>query len=164
MDFAQIKELLALVDQSTLREFHLQMDHVVVQMSKNSHEMRKNEAEPLTAERKAPLPESTQSAKASNTFSNEEIKELVPTSNPEGEAEGEYVRSPIVGVAYLSPSPDEPAFKKVGDQVAVGETLCIIEAMKVMNEIKSEVSGTITEVFVTDEQVVEYHQPLFRIS
>ena len=77
--------------------------------------------------------------------------------------EGALVLSPTVGVFYASPSPDARTFVEVGDQVKKGDTLCIIEAMKLMNEIPSEVDGTVAEICVGNGQVVEYNQPLFRI-
>lgn len=77
---------------------------------------------------------------------------------------GTTVNSPLVGVAYLAPSPEAPVFKKVGDTVAVGDVLCIVEAMKIMNEIKSDVAGTVSAVLVNNQDIVEFGQPLFRIS
>lgn len=77
---------------------------------------------------------------------------------------GVDVTAPIVGTFYASPSPDQPAFVKAGDRVAVGQVLCIIEAMKLMNEIESEVAGTVIEVLVQNEDPVEYGQTLFRID
>lgn len=79
------------------------------------------------------------------------------------EKEGAYVRSPAVGVFYASPSPDSKPFVAVGDTVHRGDTLCIIEAMKLMNEIASDVDGKVVEICVGNGQVVEYDQPLFRI-
>ena len=77
--------------------------------------------------------------------------------------EGTLVLSPTVGVFYASPSPDSRPFVEVGDQVKKGDTLCIIEAMKLMNEIPAEVDGTVAEICVGNGQVVEFNQPLFRI-
>jgi len=74
------------------------------------------------------------------------------------------VTAPIVGTFYASPAPDAPAFAKVGDTVSAGSVLCIIEAMKLMNEIEAEVSGTIREILVSNEDPVEYGQVLFRIE
>jgi len=73
------------------------------------------------------------------------------------------VKSPIVGTFYESPSPGAPTFVKPGDQVEVGQVLCIVEAMKLMNEIESDVSGEVLRVFVDNGQPVEYGQPLFGI-
>jgi acetyl-CoA carboxylase biotin carboxyl carrier protein len=74
------------------------------------------------------------------------------------------VTAPIVGTFYASPAPDAPAYVKVGDRVESGTVLCIIEAMKLMNEIEAEVAGTVAEVLVRNEEPVEYGQPLFRIE
>ncbi len=75
---------------------------------------------------------------------------------------GKAIKSPLVGTFYKSPSPDAAAYVKVGDTVKPDTTLCILEAMKVMNEVKAEVSGVITEILCDNGQPVEYDQPLFR--
>ena len=77
--------------------------------------------------------------------------------------EGTMVLAPTVGVFYSAPGPDARPFVEVGDQVKKGDTLCIIEAMKLMNEIPAEVDGTVAEICVGNGQVVEFNQPLFRI-
>jgi acetyl-CoA carboxylase biotin carboxyl carrier protein len=83
---------------------------------------------------------------------------------PSGIEEGvEIIKSPIVGTFYESSSPGAPAFVKQGDKVAVGQVLCIVEAMKLMNEIESEAAGEIVKVLVSNGQPVEYGQPLFKI-
>ena len=79
-------------------------------------------------------------------------------------AEGAVVESPLVGVAYLSISPDKPAFVAVGDTVKKGQTLMIIEAMKVMNEVPADRDGVVTEILVANQDVVEYGQGLVRIK
>lgn len=79
------------------------------------------------------------------------------------EKEGVYVKSPAVGVFYAAPAPTSRPFVAIGDTVHPGDTLCIIEAMKLMNEITCEVDGKIAEICVGNGQVVEYDQPLFRI-
>lgn len=87
----------------------------------------------------------------------------VPHEEPQPVKEGTLVLSPTVGVFYSAPSPDARPFVEVGDQVKKGDTLCIIEAMKLMNEIPAEVDGTVAEICVGNGQVVEFNQPLFRI-
>ena len=82
----------------------------------------------------------------------------------EAQPEGEVVTAPIVGTFYAKPAQDKDPCVKVGDIVAEGDTLCIIEAMKFMNEVPSTVSGTIKEVLVQDGDFVEFGQPLFRIG
>ena len=94
------------------------------------------------------------------------VPEQMHTAEPIAEVqekEGVYVKSPAVGVFYAAPSPDSKPFVAVGDTVRRGDTLCIIEAMKLMNEINSDVDGKIVEICVGTGQVVEYDQPLFRI-
>ena len=80
------------------------------------------------------------------------------------EPEGQIVKSPLVGTFYAAPSEDAEPFVSVGDQVKKGQTLAIVEAMKLMNEIESEYEGTVTEILVENGQMVEYGQPLFRIK
>ena len=75
----------------------------------------------------------------------------------------EVFKSPMVGTFYRKPSPDDPAFVEVGKKIKVGDVLCIVEAMKVMNEIQSDISGEIVEILVEDSESVEYSQPLFKI-
>ena len=74
------------------------------------------------------------------------------------------IKSPFVGTFYRAPSPDKPDFAKVGDKVSKGQTLCILEAMKIMNEIESDIAGEIVEICIDNESVVEYGEVLFRIK
>ena len=82
----------------------------------------------------------------------------------EEEEESLFITSPIVGTFYSASAPDVPAFVKVGDQVKAGQTVCILEAMKLMNEIQSDYDCEIEAVLVSNEQKVEYGQPLFRVK
>lgn len=90
-------------------------------------------------------------------------KEAPVASEPPQQREGQDVLSPTVGVFYAAPSPESEEYVKVGSKVKKGDVLCIIEAMKLMNEIPAEFDGTVAEVYVGNGQVVEYDQPLFRI-
>ncbi len=87
-----------------------------------------------------------------------------PTVAPEGEEEFVYVVAPLVGTFYTAPSPESPSYVKVGDHVDSGTIVCIVEAMKVMNEIESEYAGTIVKILAEDAQPVEYGQNLFVIK
>ena len=82
----------------------------------------------------------------------------------EAASSGHTVKSPIIGTFYRKPSPDKPNFVEVGDRVAEGDTLCVIEAMKLFNEIEAETSGTIVKILVDDSTPVEFDQPLFVID
>ncbi len=90
-----------------------------------------------------------------------------PAADAGGSAEdGNYhsVKSPMIGTFYRKPSPDKPEFVQVGDKVKAGDTLCVVEAMKLFNEIESDISGTIIKVLVDDSSPIEYDQPLFLID
>ena len=86
------------------------------------------------------------------------------TQTDNGEPEGMVVKSPLVGTFYAAPAEDADPFVSVGDQVKKGQTLAIVEAMKLMNEIESEFDGKVAEIYVENGQAVEYGQPLFRIA
>lgn len=89
----------------------------------------------------------------------------VPVSESKApENDGSYIVSPMVGVAYMAPTENSEPFVKVGDHVKAGDTLCIVEAMKLMNEIPAEFDGTVVEICVENDQVVEYGTKLFRIE
>ncbi len=87
-----------------------------------------------------------------------------PAAPTASAASGNAIKSPMVGVFYSAPAPDRPPFVNVGDTVNKGDVVCIIEAMKIMNEITADKSGTITEVLVENGDIVEYDQPLFNIG
>ena len=96
------------------------------------------------------------------------VSPLVPARAPQGAAtsapDGTAVKSPMVGVFYAKPSPEEEPFVTVGSRVEKGDVLCIIEAMKLMNEITADIAGEITEVCVADGDIVEFGQPLFYLK
>ena len=89
---------------------------------------------------------------------------VTPESNTSDSEEGEELLSPMPGTFYSAPTPEDPSFVNVGDEVKKGQTLCIIEAMKIMNEIESEYDGTITDIKVNNGDPVEYNQTLFIIN
>ena len=99
------------------------------------------------------LPDSSENQEKSSTT--EKIKSAT---------EGEDLLSPMPGTFYSSPTPDDPPFVTVGSKVVKGQTLCIIEAMKIMNEIESEIDGTVSEIFIQNSDPVEYNQSLFKIN
>ncbi len=96
----------------------------------------------------------------------QEVKPVVQKveAKSECEVEGDLITSPMVGTFYQAPSPDSPPYVKVGDKVKKGQTLCIIEAMKIMNELEAEYDCEILEVLVEDGQPVEFDTPLFRVK
>lgn len=90
--------------------------------------------------------------------------ETAPPPAPVVDKRWVEITSPLVGTFYRSPAPDEPAFANIGDRIRVGQTVCIIEAMKVMNELEAEISGQVMEILVENGQPVEYGQPLMRVN
>ena len=96
--------------------------------------------------------------------SSENQKKPSKTEKIESLTEGEDLLSPMPGTFYSSPTPDDPPFVTVGSKVVKGQTLCIIEAMKIMNEIESEIDGTVSEIVIQNSDPVEYNQSLFKIN
>ena len=152
MDFEQIKELINMVNNSELRELQLSLNGTSIIMSKNDVALK-----PVKILEKDS--EKNDIEEHDNRFIQEEKQEI---HNVEAKS-GNIIKSPIVGTFYASAKPSSPALKSKGDKVKKGEVVCIIEAMKIMNEITSDYDGTIEEIFVENEQVVEFGQPLFMI-
>ena len=152
MDFEQIKELINMVNNSELRELQLSLNGTSISMSKNDGALK-----PVKIVEKDS--EKNDIEEHDNRFIQEEKQEI---HNVEAKS-GNIIKSPIVGTFYASAKPSSPALKSKGDKVKKGEVVCIIEAMKIMNEITSDYDGTIEEIFVENVQVVEFGQPLFMI-
>lgn len=158
MKFDEIKQLIKVVEKSEIGEIEIVEEGSRIRISKNSG---MKQAEILTA----PQPATVQQISAelppiavTPTSSVEKTKPLETTD------QYDRVSSPMVGTFYRSPAPDADAYVEVGDHVKAGDTLCIIEAMKLMNEIQSEMSGTIKKILVENAQPVEYDQALFLIE
>ncbi|WEV40499.1 biotin/lipoyl-containing protein [Lactobacillus sp. ESL0681] len=94
----------------------------------------------------------------------EQVAQPVAEAKPEIVVNQPQIKAPLVGIVYLQANPDEAPYKKIGDHVEAGEVVCVIEAMKMMTEVKSELSGTISEILVSNEEVVEFDQPLFTVT
>ena len=157
MNITEIKDLMSQFDQSSLREFSYSNAGETLHFSKNQQAI----AAP-SPKLEAPL---APVAPVSPAVPAAETSEPAPAeASVSPVAEGAVVESPLVGVAYLSPSPDKPAFVAVGDTVKKGQTLMIIEAMKVMNEVPADRDGVVTEILVANQDVVEYGQGLVRIK
>lgn len=157
MNITEIKDLMSQFDQSSLREFSYSNAGETLHFSKNQQAIAA--PSPKVEAPLAPV------APASPAVPAAETSEPAPAeASVSPVAEGAVVESPLVGVAYLSPSPDKPAFVAVGDTVKKGQTLMIIEAMKVMNEVPADRDGVVTEILVANQDVVEYGQGLVRIK
>lgn len=145
MDLEKIEGLVKIIEESSLKEFTYKEGDVKITMSKLDHPPVVAAGVPMAPSAAAPAP-------APAAVQEEEEEEQI------------FITSPIVGTFYSAPAPDAPAFVKVGEQVKNGQTVCILEAMKLMNEIQSEFDCEIEAVLVSNEQKVEYGQPLFRVK
>jgi acetyl-CoA carboxylase biotin carboxyl carrier protein len=154
MNFNEVKELISIIDKSSLKNFELSLDNCNVKMNKTGtvDHMPKENKESYDAPIKQ---ESTVSSKEEHEETAEEEKKTVS---------GNVVKAPLVGTFYNSAAPGKPVYAPVGKKVKKGDVLCIIEAMKIMNEVVSEFDGEVLEVCVENEQLVEYGQPLFVIG
>lgn len=158
MNITEIKDLMSQFDQSSLREFSYSNAGETLHFSKNQQATAV--PSPTVEAPLAPVVAASQAPVQAV-----ETSEGTPVEvNSSPVAEGAVVESPLVGVAYLSPAPDKPAFVAVGDTVKKGQTLMIIEAMKVMNEVPADRDGVITEILVVNQDVVEFGQGLVRIK
>ncbi|SDK74528.1 biotin carboxyl carrier protein [Methylophilus rhizosphaerae] len=149
MDLRKLKKLIDLVEESGISELELTEGEEKVRISRASAVP----AVQYVAAPAAAAPVAAASAPAA-----------APVAAPAAEPEGKVVKSPMVGTFYRAASPDAKAFVDVGSNVNAGETLCIIEAMKLLNEIESEYVGVIKKIFVENGQPVEYGEPLFLIG
>ena len=162
MNLNEIKDLMAQFDQSSLREFSYKNGTDELQFSKNEARI----ASEATAQ-VAPAPTAVAASpvvSAPSTPAESAVDEAPTPAETTVAPEGDVVESPLVGVAYLAAGPDKPAFVTVGDSVKKGQTLVIIEAMKVMNEIPAPKDGVVTEILVSNEEMVEFGKGLVRIK
>ena len=155
MDLQYLKELLAIFDASSATELMIEEEGASISVSKRGPDQVVTQVAAPVAHAHVPAHGvDTQPAPA----------QAMPASAPVADENTHTILSPIVGTYYSSPSPDAPAFVQVGSRVTVGQTLCIVEAMKLMNEIESDVSGTIVSILPNNAQPVEYNQPLFIVK
>lgn len=147
MDLEKIAGLVKIIEDSSLKEFSYKEGEIKITMSKREHP-------PIVTAGVPPMPAMGMSGT------------IVPAQEKADDVEEEalFITSPIVGTFYSAAAPDVPAFVRVGDRVKEGQTVCILEAMKLMNEIQCEWDCEIEAILVSNEQKVEYGQPLFRVK
>jgi acetyl-CoA carboxylase biotin carboxyl carrier protein len=147
MDIRKIKKLIELVEESGINELEISEGEESVRISRGTPAAAAPmmHAAPVAAPIAAPVAAAP-------------ISEAAPVIS------GHVVRSPMVGTFYASASPDSPAFAEVGQHVNAGDTLCIIEAMKMMNQIEADKSGVVKEILAQNEDAIEFDQPLFIIE
>lgn len=144
MNIGFIKKMIKVLEESNLEEIEFQRFWTRVRISKNSGS-------------------STPKVSVSNLKSNKTQELSSAEEVQKEELNLHIIKSPMVGTFYRAPSPDAPPYVDVGDRVKKGDVVCIIEAMKIMNEIESDIKGEIVEVLISNEEPVEYNQPLFKV-
>ena len=161
MNFHEIQELIKLISKSNLTEFKFKDNDVEVQIKTDKYQKTAVQTVVTTS------PQPVQMQVAAPAAMQETVTPAAPVPQKEAPQQGGNlieIKSPIVGTFYRSSAPDKPPFIKVGDTVKQGDVVCIIEAMKLFNEIESEISGTIVKVLVEDASPVEYDQVLFLVE
>jgi acetyl-CoA carboxylase biotin carboxyl carrier protein len=148
MDLRKLKKLIDLVQESGIAELEITEGEEKVKIVKGGVVVTAAAAATAPAVEVRPAPSAAPP----------------PASEPEAAPEGHVVKAPMVGTFYRSPSPDAKPFVEVGQAVKEGDTICIIEAMKLMNEIEADASGTVKAILVENGQPVEYGQPLFILA
>ncbi len=153
LNMTEIRELAELVDKHGFTDFEFENDLIRVRLSKQLAPQIVQSVQPVATQQVTP------------------IVSKVETPHPGAKAESEAsadedlfkITSPIVGTYYSSPSPDKPVYVQIGDKISESSVVCIVEAMKLMNEIQAETSGEVVKIYVENGQPVEYGQPLFGI-
>jgi acetyl-CoA carboxylase biotin carboxyl carrier protein len=148
MDIRKIKKLIDLIEESDIAEIEISEGEESVRISRYSAAAPVQYAAPVAVAAPAAAPAVT----------------AAPTAPVEEKISGHLVKSPMVGTFYRSASPGTPSFVEVGQSVSVGQTICIIEAMKILNQIEADKSGKIKQILVENAHPVEYGQPLFIIE
>ncbi|WP_250658825.1 acetyl-CoA carboxylase biotin carboxyl carrier protein [Alkalimarinus coralli] len=151
MDIRKIKKLIELIEESDIEEIEIKEGDDAVRISRRKQVMATAQQPTFVAS----APEAP-TEKADSSSPQQE-------TDPAPEHNGHVVRSPMVGTFYRAASPSAPAFIEVGQTVKSGDTICIVEAMKMMNQIEADKSGTVSEIFIENGQPVEFDQPLITI-
>lgn len=157
MDFKQIQDLIKLINKSNIGELKIEQGDfkITIKQKEDKYISVASSAAPM--QMMPAMPAQHQSVEAPAA--------LTEKSSPSVKEENLVtIKSPMIGTFYRKPSPDKPLFVEVGDDVTVGKVVCIIEAMKLFNEIESEVSGKVVKILVEDSTPVEYDQPLFLVD
>lgn len=166
MDLKLIKNLLTLIAESDVDEVSIEEGEFKIKVRKNAEAEQSGYPQmPLQYQMPAAQqPQPTQQPAQPQQSGGGEATQQSSEQKKDDQPEGQVIKSPIVGTFYRSPSPDDDPFVQVGDSVEKGQTICIVEAMKIMNEIESEFSGEVQKILVDDAEPVEYDQPLFIIG
>lgn len=160
MDFKQIQELIKMINKSNIGEVSIEEKGFKLTIKQKEEPVQQIITAPIPAQPVvAAAPAAAAPVPAAAPASEKSVRPPEPPAN-----NSVTIKSPMIGTFYRSPSPDKASFVNVGDEVEPGKVVCIIEAMKLFNEIESEVKGRIVKVLVEDASPVEYDQPLFLVE
>lgn len=159
MDYNSLKELIKAVSDSNLTSFEVEENGLVIKMSKEINVVQSLAGQGNIERTISRVQEEVLCDKKEVVI----VEEQTTTSKESNDNNTEVVVSPIVGTYYGAPGPNEKPFVSKGDKVRKGDTLCIVEAMKLMNEISADIDGTIIDILVENEDMVEYGQPIIKI-
>ncbi|GAQ16382.1 biotin carboxyl carrier protein of acetyl-CoA carboxylase [Oceanobacillus picturae] len=158
----EIREIIKLIDESSIDEFSYETNGTTVKMKKNNETGVPAVTAPVP---NVSAPVATQSEKLVNTTENQALTEAETSNNETESKDYDYeIVSPMVGTFYMAPTPESDPFVKNGSKVDPSTVVCIVEAMKLFNEIEAEVKGEIVEILADNGDLVEYGQPLFRVT
>jgi acetyl-CoA carboxylase biotin carboxyl carrier protein len=148
MDIRKIKKLIEIIEKSDIAELEIHEGEDSVRINRYS-------SAPAPVPYAVPLANPVSEQRSANPLKSEDAAETIS---------GHVIKSPMVGTFYLAPSPGSKNFVEIGSRVSVGDTLCVIEAMKILNQIESDMDGIVRKIFVENAQPVEYNEPLFIIE
>ena len=154
LTLAEIKELIADLENGSIRDINIQDGNFQLHLSKND----------ATVPAVAPATAVTNNVETPVAAVEATVPAAAAAAATTAAPAGAVIVSPMVGTIYLKPKPDAPQFKQVGDHVAVGETVAVVEAMKLMTDIKSDVAGTISEILVDSDDIVDFNKPIYRVT
>ena len=159
MKIKEIRDLIDFISQSELNEVNIETTDFKISVKK-SPDISVNSGDVLLS------PPNMQSSVTApqNVSEKVEIKEEIQEEAPKPASNLKEIRSPMIGTFYRAPNPESPSFVEPGDKIKPGQTVCIIEAMKLFNEIEAEISGTIVEILLENASPVEFDQPLFLVD
>ncbi len=162
MDLQYLRRLIKIFDESTAGELIIEEEGTKISLSRKFAE---NIATPAFTQPTIIAPHLAAAVPPQSPVQQAVANAAVTVPSVSTEEEGLHrIKSPMVGTFYRAPSPDSGPFVEVGDHVSAGSTLCIVEAMKLMNEIESDIAGTIVKILVENSEAVEYNQPMFLIK
>lgn len=164
MKIQEIREIIKLVDNSSINEFTFESEGAKIELKKGGTPVAAHDTAPATETPQSSAAPAVPAIPAAATKTEEPVAEETPETPADSDGNTEKILSPMVGTFYQSPSPDEAPYVQKGTQVSSDQVVCIVEAMKLFNEIEAEVDGEIAEILVKDGQLVEYGQPLFLVK